>query len=280
VAVVTNQLLGVSAEVPPGWTGYGDLLSRPKAAAVIVLNTPDHFKPKLDGKSYTLTQTAQGLNLNSMEFDVKSAFDNNVVLVDSSSKLDSANADKLEDIDVEGLVKTKITPLRQELENVYRIALWLEKGGSRLSKSGAPDLYVVRITGLTAALTSAGPTDSDAKAALDEVTQAIEKLTAALRKAYGDQVVVEMVTQTQTAEPEHIIVKRQANPTPGTGSPYSKWNVYNFTDRNYPAAFAIVAGVSIFLAIIILFIGVGMWNMDPGKDSIIYRMTTPRLKRE
>uniref|UniRef100_A0A914XCV1 Renin receptor n=1 Tax=Plectus sambesii TaxID=2011161 RepID=A0A914XCV1_9BILA len=85
---------------------------------------------------------------------------------------------------------------------------------------------------------------------------------------------------TQTAEPEeHIIVKRQAqttvSPSGGTGM-----NVYPFTDGNYPAAFAIVAGVSIFLALIVLFIAVGMWNLDPGKDSIIYRMTTPRLKRE
>ena len=58
VAVVTSQLIGMSAETPPGWTGYGDLLSRPKAAAVIVVNTPDHFKPELDGTTYKLTQTA------------------------------------------------------------------------------------------------------------------------------------------------------------------------------------------------------------------------------
>uniref|UniRef100_A0A914UNY1 Renin receptor N-terminal domain-containing protein n=1 Tax=Plectus sambesii TaxID=2011161 RepID=A0A914UNY1_9BILA len=210
VPVVTSQLIGLSAEMPPGWTGHGDLLSRPKAAAVIVVNTPDHFKPQLTGNTYTLTQTSQGLNLKALEFDFKTSFDDGVVLVDSSStKLEATNADKLADMNVDGLVKTKITPLRQELENVYRIVLWLEKEGSRLAKHGSPDLYVVRISGLAAALTSAGPSDPDAKAALEEVTQAIEKLSAALRTAYGDQVIVEMITQ--TAEPEeHIIVKRQA----------------------------------------------------------------------
>lgn len=278
VPVVTSQLLGLSAEVPPGWTGYGDLLSRPKAAAIFVINTPDHFTPQLTGNSFALTQTEQGLNLNSLEFDLKT-FNNDVVLVDSSfAQLEAINADALAGISVDGLVKTKITPLREELENIYRIALWLEKGGMRLEKHGAPDLYVLHISGLAAALTSAGPSDPDTKAALDEVTQAIEKLSAALRAAYGDQVVVEMVTQSTTAPQDHIIVKRDT--AGGNQTDTSKYNLYGFINQEYPAAFAIVGGVSIFLAIIVLFIAVGMWNMDPGKDSIIYRMTTPRLKRE
>jgi len=212
---------------------------------------------------------------------LKTSFDDGVVLVESSfSKLEATNAGGMADMDVDGLVKTKMTPLRQELENVHRIILWLEKGGMRLSKHGAPDLYVVRISGLTAALTSAGPTDPDTKAALDEVTRTIEKLSAALRKAYGDQVLVEMVTQS-AAPQEHIVVRRQAGPST-TPMPdlNQQFNLASFTDQNYPAAFAIIAGVSIFLALIILFIAVGMWTMDPGKDSIIYRMTTPRLKRD
>jgi len=57
-------------------------------------------------------------------------------------------------------------------------------------------------------------------------------------------------------------------------------NVYKFSNADYPAAFAIVAGVSIVLALAVLFIAVGLWNMDPGKDSIIYRMTTTRMKKD
>lgn len=34
------------------------------------------------------------------------------------------------------------------------------------------------------------------------------------------------------------------------------------------------------MSIAVLFIAVGIWNMDPGKDSIIYRMTTTRMKKE
>uniref|UniRef100_A0A0N5AL07 Renin receptor-like C-terminal transmembrane spanning segment domain-containing protein n=1 Tax=Syphacia muris TaxID=451379 RepID=A0A0N5AL07_9BILA len=57
-------------------------------------------------------------------------------------------------------------------------------------------------------------------------------------------------------------------------------NVYLFTSVDYPAMFAIIAGTCSILAIAVLFIAVGIWNMDPGKDSIIYRMTTTRMKKD
>jgi renin receptor len=43
---------------------------------------------------------------------------------------------------------------------------------------------------------------------------------------------------------------------------------------------AIVAGVSIILVIGVIFIIVGLLTADPGKDSIIYRMTTTRMKKD
>lgn len=57
-------------------------------------------------------------------------------------------------------------------------------------------------------------------------------------------------------------------------------NVYMFTSTDYPAIFAIIAGISTIMAIAVLFIAVGLWNIDPGKDSIIYRMTTTRMKKD
>jgi hypothetical protein len=66
-----------------------------------------------------------------MEFDLKTSFDDGVVLVESSfSKLEATNARGMADMDVDGLVKTKLTPLRQELENVHRIVLWVSDRSS------------------------------------------------------------------------------------------------------------------------------------------------------
>nr|CAD2201981.1 unnamed protein product [Meloidogyne enterolobii] len=44
--------------------------------------------------------------------------------------------------------------------------------------------------------------------------------------------------------------------------------------------FGIVAGVSIVLVVAVTFIVVGLFSMEPSKDSIIYRMTNTRMKKD
>uniref|UniRef100_A0A1I8APS8 FXYD domain-containing ion transport regulator n=1 Tax=Steinernema glaseri TaxID=37863 RepID=A0A1I8APS8_9BILA len=58
------------------------------------------------------------------------------------------------------------------------------------------------------------------------------------------------------------------------------FNVYQFPGTDYPATFAIFAGLILILALALIFIVAGMVSMDPGKDSIIYRMTTTRMKKD
>ncbi|VDN85981.1 unnamed protein product, partial [Brugia pahangi] len=55
---------------------------------------------------------------------------------------------------------------------------------------------------------------------------------------------------------------------------------FQFSSGNYPATFGIFLLVSVALFLIVLFVTVGLWNMDPGKDSIIYRMVTTRMKKD
>ncbi|KAK0400091.1 hypothetical protein QR680_003352 [Steinernema hermaphroditum] len=58
------------------------------------------------------------------------------------------------------------------------------------------------------------------------------------------------------------------------------FNVYQWPSTDYPATFAIFGGLTIILTLALLFIVAGMLSMDPGKDSIIYRMTTTRMKKD
>jgi renin receptor len=55
-------------------------------------------------------------------------------------------------------------------------------------------------------------------------------------------------------------------------------SLYIFVDGNYPFKFSIVLFTSVGLALVLLFITVGMWTMEPGKDTIIYRMTQTKKK--
>ncbi len=58
-------------------------------------------------------------------------------------------------------------------------------------------------------------------------------------------------------------------------------NLYGFDySGNFPVAFNIILWTSILIALAVLFVAVGMWFMDPGKDSIIYRMTMTRGKKD
>uniref|UniRef100_A0A914KXC2 Renin receptor-like C-terminal transmembrane spanning segment domain-containing protein n=1 Tax=Meloidogyne incognita TaxID=6306 RepID=A0A914KXC2_MELIC len=57
-------------------------------------------------------------------------------------------------------------------------------------------------------------------------------------------------------------------------------NVNQFSSPGYPAMFGIVAGVSIVLVVAVTFIVVGLFSMEPSKDSIIYRMTNTRMKKD
>ncbi|KAL7069614.1 hypothetical protein ACQ4LE_011018 [Meloidogyne hapla] len=57
-------------------------------------------------------------------------------------------------------------------------------------------------------------------------------------------------------------------------------NVNKFSSPEYPAMFGIIAGVSIVLVVAVTFIVVGLFSMEPSKDSIIYRMTNTRMKKD
>ncbi|KAF7633392.1 hypothetical protein Mgra_00007184 [Meloidogyne graminicola] len=54
----------------------------------------------------------------------------------------------------------------------------------------------------------------------------------------------------------------------------------DFSSPDYPAMFGIIAGVSVVLVVAVTFIVVGLLSMEPAKDSIIYRMTNTRIKKD
>ncbi len=59
-----------------------------------------------------------------------------------------------------------------------------------------------------------------------------------------------------------------------------KYNLADPVDPNYPVIFNIILWMSILIAVSVLAVSCGLWNMDPGRDSIIYRMTSQRIKKE
>lgn len=65
----------------------------------------------------------------------------------------------------------------------------------------------------------------------------------------------------------------QSNP----GGPYNLAYKYNF---EYAVVFNIVLWLMIVLALAVIAISYNLWNMDPGYDSIIYRMTNQKIRMD
>ncbi|XP_065314623.1 uncharacterized protein LOC135923675 isoform X1 [Gordionus sp. m RMFG-2023] len=52
------------------------------------------------------------------------------------------------------------------------------------------------------------------------------------------------------------------------------------TPQKYSAIFNIIFWTSLILALTVYVLVVSLWHVDPGKDSIIYRITNPRYKKD
>lgn len=57
-------------------------------------------------------------------------------------------------------------------------------------------------------------------------------------------------------------------------------NPAEFYRDQYPAIFNILFWLSLVLAIVVYAIAYNMWYMDPGLDTVIYRMTSQRIKKD
>lgn len=60
-------------------------------------------------------------------------------------------------------------------------------------------------------------------------------------------------------------------------NPYNLAYPYNY---NYSVIFNIVLWMMIGLALAVIVISYNLWNMDPGYDSIIYRMTNQKIRMD
>ncbi|XP_055526366.1 ATPase H(+)-transporting accessory protein 2 [Wyeomyia smithii] len=135
-----------------------------------------------------------------------------------------------------------------------------------------PAVHIVRVS-LEALLAAHEPTSPAVAEARKLLSNALTELKTAAEKAFDGSVVVGLITSTEAPLARS---KRQAE-TP------KETNEYNFAqkyDSNYPVIFNIVLWFSVVIVFSLLAISIAIATMDPGRDSIIYRMTSTRMKKE
>jgi len=105
------------------------------------------------------------------------------------------------------------------------------------------------------------------------VSHLIEKLTQELIRCYDNKVIVSVIKES----PESRLLSRNKRQTEDTKKPLNLAHVF---DPSFHSAFAVTAFTALLMAVLVYGIGISMWNMDPNKDSIIYRMTSQRIKKD
>lgn len=110
----------------------------------------------------------------------------------------------------------------------------------------------------------------------------IEKVNEVMTQMYGDNYVSLVLSLPES----NVVQSRKVRSLLATDEPVDAeaeakaaglsvaWS------SDYPVIFHIILWLVVFMAILTIFVTHGMMTMDPGNDSIIYRMTTTRLKKE
>lgn len=139
---------------------------------------------------------------------------------------------------------------------------------------GGQDVIFLEVNSLAQLVKTYGLGSPQVTEATDILRGELVKVTDLVRHIYDDRVLVVTATveqQDKLARKTRSILQASEDPNLNLATQYSS---------DYPAIFNIILWLSIVLSISVLAISVAMATMDPGRDSIIYRMTNPRMKKD
>ncbi|KAM8753007.1 renin receptor isoform 2-T2 [Rhynchonycteris naso] len=163
-----------------------------------------------------------------------------------------------------------------ELQVLHDISSLLSRH-KHLARDHSPDLYSLELAGLDEIGKHYGEDSEQFRDASKILVDAVQKFADDMYGLYGGNAVVELVTvrsfdTSLVRKTRTILEAKQENPTP-----YNLAYKYNF---EYSVVFNMVLWIMITLALAVIVISYNLWNMDPGYDSIIYRMTNQKIRMD
>ncbi|KAM7302150.1 renin receptor [Ixodes scapularis] len=154
----------------------------------------------------------------------------------------------------------------------------------KASKGSAPSVVWLRLSGLRHIVDRYTDESYQASHALRLIRELVERTKKMLKENYGQKALLLVVTQNDRSLG---LVRRSrsllAEPEPAKEplmAVEDTWNLAYPWNEDFHVAFVIIAFLVILMALSIFGISVGLWFMDPGRDSIIYRMTSQRMKKD
>jgi len=161
----------------------------------------------------------------------------------------------------------------REMVTLPQIVEKIEKSNMSAAEN-EQDIYFLEIHSLAELVKEYGINSQQVAEAGNMLRSQLEKVSLRMRNLYSDSIIVMTTMIDQVEQPSST---RSILQSAESGGDYNLAVEYS---ENYPAIFNIVLWGSIVLSLSILAISVSMATMDPGRDSIIYRMTNPRMKKD
>jgi renin receptor len=282
VAEVFSAALGYSVENPSGWGGLyiNEPFNMPKAVVAIVVEGVEQLGVS-QGKNplYKVVGSTTSQSIDTLR-DVVEQHDD-VIEFDLNNGYDSLTpyADIVGEIKPTNLEKSKLS-LKPQLHDEDKLFLQqleiLDLLSQKLSDiKQKPTLLIVRLSlsSLISVHGSASPAITDAMKLL---SSAIDNLAKAAEEAYNQDAVVAIVV----AKDQVSRSRREVTSPEGKQVSVEGLNLAKNYDEDYPAVFNIILWFGVAFTFSLLAICISIATMDPGRDSIIYRMTLNRLKKE
>lgn len=223
------------------------------------------------------------------------------LLLPVSPEVDSRLRTAVKDADLVRLLKdgtfnASLPGDDQFLVELHTARIVLEQMAKKATKGGPPSVVWLRMSGLRHVLDRYSEESYQASHALRLIREFVDKAKAMLHKSYGDKALLVVIAQNDKSSG---LIRRSrsllgAEPIDlEEGAPGAlplaaaqeltakdQWNLAEPWSEDFHVAFAIIAFLLILFILSIFGISVGIWFMDPGRDSIIYRMTSQRMKKD
>ncbi|KRZ73540.1 putative 40S ribosomal protein S14, mitochondrial [Trichinella papuae] len=230
------QITGRKRGNPKEWLNSGDLFQRAEAMVVFDIVAPDHLKPNLKSlKTYRLNEDSTP-EFSTLWLEIQKTFsENDPTLIESSMNgVNSGNDIPIASTydDTPALfAQGSSDELPLDKETKATLAIKSWLEQNKSVRNGVPDLYLFNFESLLWIVEQQHTATNS-----QEVQDAIAKIETLIKK-----------------------------------EPQNSYTRYSFYSQDYAVTFNIIFWLMFSFIITIMFIGVGMWTMSPGRDSLIYQ---------